>query len=344
MRVLHLAPLWYPTAEDSFGGIETYLPALIGALAERGCEQTLLASGDSRTAAELVAVCERNVGELMEAGAAWEIGPYEQHQLTLALELAERFDVVHSHLGPPGFALSETGAARGRVLHTLHNEITPDVVWYTQLHPDLRLTVVSRFQLERLGHVDRGRCALVPNGIVVERFPFSADGRDGLAFLGRMEADKGPDLAIAVARRVGRPLTLAGVVTDDRFFADRIEPELGDGVRYAGVLDHAAKCELLAEAACTLMPSRWEEPFGLVALESQACGTPVVALSNGGLPEVIEPGVTGFLADEEDDLSPLVDDALVLDRAEIRRRVGERFGIESVAERFLALYAEIARG
>jgi glycosyltransferase involved in cell wall biosynthesis len=344
MRVLHLAPLWYPTAEDSFGGIETCLPPLIEALARLGCEQTLLASGDSLTEAELVAVCDRHVGELMDEGAAWEIAPYEQHQLSLALELAESVDVIHSHLGPSGFALSETEPARGRVLHTLHNEITPDVVWYTGRHPELRLTVVSRFQLGRLGQLDPGRCALVPNGIVVERFPFSDDGADGLAFLGRMEAAKGPDLAIAAAQRLERPLTLAGVVTDDRFFAERIEPELGDGIRYAGVLDHATKCELLADSGCTLMPSRWEEPFGLVALESQACGTPVVALGNGGLPEVIEPGVTGFLAAGEDGLPPLVGEALGLDRAGVRRWVGERFGIDSIAERYLAAYAEIVDG
>jgi glycosyltransferase involved in cell wall biosynthesis len=342
MRVLHLAPLWYPTSEDSFGGIETYLPALIDGLAELGCEQSLLAAGDSHTGAELIPACERNVGELMDAGSAWEIGPYEQHQLTLAIELADGFDVVHSHLGWGGFALSAVDAVRGRMLHTLHNDVTPDVSWYVGRHPDLQLTVVSCFQLEQLRHAGARHCEVVPNAVVVERFPFS-DGHDGmLAFLGRMEPAKGPDLAIEVAQHLGRSLVLAGVVTDEQFFEDRVEPALGSSIRYVGVLDHAGKCELLSGAACTLMPSRWEEPFGLVALESQACGTPVVALGNGGLPEVIEPGVTGFLTTEEDRLPALVSDALALDRHTIRRRVTERFGIERVASRYLSLYEEIA--
>jgi glycosyltransferase involved in cell wall biosynthesis len=342
MRILHLAPLWYPTSEDSFGGIETYVPALIDALSELGCEQSLLATGDSHTSAELIPVCERNVGELMDAGSAWEIGPYEQHQWALAIQLAGGFDVVHSHLGWGGFALSATDLVRGRMLHTLHNPVTPDVDWYVRRHPDMRLTVVSDFQLEKLRQAGARRCELVPNGIVVERFPFSDEHNGMLAFLGRMDPAKGPDLAIEVARQLGRPLVLAGVVTDERFFEDRVRAALGDGIRYAGVLDHAGKCELLSRAACTLMPSRWEEPFGLVALESQACGTPVVALGNGGLPEVIEPGVTGFLTTEEDRLPALVSDALALDRRNIRRRVTERFGIAPVANRYLSLYEEIA--
>src|SRR5579875_1883311 len=112
MRILHLAPLWYPVATDSFGGIETYLPTLIDALAELGCEQTLLASGDSRTSAELIAVRERSIGELMQSGEAWEIGPYEHQQLTMAVALAGAFDVVHSHLGWGGFVLSGLQSVR----------------------------------------------------------------------------------------------------------------------------------------------------------------------------------------------------------------------------------------
>lgn len=342
MRILHLAPLWYPVATDSFGGIETYLPTLIDALAERGCEQTLLASGDSRTSAELIAVRERSIGELMESGEAWEIGPYEHQQLTMAVALAGAFDVVHSHLGWGGFVLSGLQSVRDHTLHTLHNDITPDVVWFVRRNPLLPLTVVSNFQFERLRQAGARRCLVVPNGIALERFPFSPVRGETLAFLGRIEAAKGPDLALEAARRLGRPLVLAGVITDDDFFAARIEPALDDHVRYAGVLDHAAKCALLTNAACTLMPSRWEEPFGLVALESQACGTPVVALANGGLPEVIEPGVTGYLAAGEEGLAPLVDASLELDRQTVRRRVGERFSVHAIATRYLSVYEQIA--
>ena len=343
MRVLHLAPLWYPTSTDSFGGIETYLPALIDALAHLGCEQALLAPGDSHTRAELIPACESNIGELMDTYEAWEMLPYEQHQMTLALGLAADFDVLHSHVGWGAFALSDIDAIGDRVLHTLHNDVTPDLIWYLQRHPDLRLAVVSEFQLAQVRVTGARRCTVVPNGISVDRFPFSAAGDGTLAFLGRMEAAKGPDLAIDVARALDRSLVLAGLVTDDDFFAERIEPQLDERIRYVGVLDHDAKCELLGQAGCTLMPSRWEEPFGLVALESQACGTPVVALGNGGLQEVIEPGITGFVADGEEALVPLVTQASGLDRHAVRRRVTERFDVRSAARRYLALYEEIAR-
>ena len=155
-----------------------------------------------------------------------------------------------------------------------------------------------------------------------------------------MEAEKGPDLAIAAARELGRPLTLAGPVTDREFFAREVEPNLGDGIDYAGVLGHPEKTRLLGDASCAVMPSRWAEPFGLVAVEAMACGTPVAALPSGALAEVVEPGVTGALADAEAALAQAIRRAEGLDREAVRRRAGERFGIAGVAQRYLEVYAE----
>jgi glycosyltransferase involved in cell wall biosynthesis len=343
MRVLHLAPLWYPTSEDSFGGIETYLPVLIDALARLGCEQSLLAAGDSHTAARLIPVTDRMIAAMMDAGESWEMGPYEQHELALAIETGPGFDIVHSHLGWGGLLLSSVPQLAGRVLHTLHNPVTPDVEWFVRRHPRLALTVVSEFQARKLRAVGSERCEVIPNGLAIERFPFSERHEDKLAFLGRMEHGKGPDLAIRVARALGRRLVLAGPTPDPEFFHGQIEPALGDGVEYAGILGHSAKCELFAAAACTLMPSRWDEPFGLVAIESQACGTPVVALPNGALPEVLEQGVTGYLA-AEDDFADAVAPALALDRGAIRRYVEQRFGMGPVAARYMETYERMAGG
>src|SRR5437588_11389772 len=123
MNVLHLAPLWFPVSRDAPGGIETYLPSLIAALEAQGCRNTLIASGDSSTSATLVPAIPRNLCAEMEAGTAWEYPYYEQHQLTLALERAPEFDVVHSHLGWGGYLLSQMPELRDRVLHTQHNPV-----------------------------------------------------------------------------------------------------------------------------------------------------------------------------------------------------------------------------
>ena len=159
-----------------------------------------------------------------------------------------------------------------------------------------------------------------------------------------MEAEKGPDLAIAAARSLGRPLVLAGPVVDHTFFAERVLPGLGPDIQYAGVLGHDDKVELLGRSSCVLVPSRYEEAFGLVAVEAMACGTPAVALANGALAEVIDDDVTGFTTADAGDLADLVLRAEKLDRAAVRARAADRFSIERTARRYFGLYTEIAEG
>ncbi|HEX8600125.1 MAG TPA: glycosyltransferase family 4 protein [Chloroflexia bacterium] len=338
MRVLMLAPLWYPVSRDAQGGIETFLYSLIEALEKEGCSVTLLASGDSHTAGELVPVVERNLYHLMLEGSAGEYVYYEQHQLRLASEMASGFDVVHSHIGPGGYLLSTPAVAGRRALHTVHSPVYADLRWFVGQHPDIHLTAVSEFQAERLREAGARCCRVLHNGIDTSGFPFNSRPGDGLLFVGRIEEAKGPDLAIDVARALGRSLTIAGPVVDREFFKRSIEPRLDEQIRYVGVVDHDTKCKLMGETACMLLPFREAEPFGMVSIEAMACGTPVVALPNGALPEIVEPGVTGYLAAEEGALPGCVLQAIALDRAEVRERAIARFGIQHVAGKYLALY------
>jgi glycosyltransferase involved in cell wall biosynthesis len=342
MRVLHLAPLWFPVAADSVGGIETFTAGLIDELDRLGCRNTLIASGDSRTRAELVPVMPANLVETMASGAAEEYPYYEQRQLTLALERAGDFDLVHSVIGPGGYALSAVPGLQGCVLHSQHNPVTRDLGWFASVYPDLWFSTVSEFQARQLRSRGARRCRAIPNGIPMSSYTLRTRGGEGLVFLGRIEWEKGPDLAVGVAWRLGLPLTLAGPIFDEGFFRREIEPFLDDRIRYVGPVDHRRKDELFGRAACSVMPSRWDEPFGLVAIESMACGTPVVALARGGLPEVIDPGVTGYLASDEGELPALVARALELDRASVRDRANARFDIPKVANHYRQLYEEIA--
>jgi glycosyltransferase involved in cell wall biosynthesis len=329
--------------EDAPGGIETLLASLITALGQLGCEQTLLASGESDTCARLLPVVETGLTRAMASGAAWEYGAYEQEQLLMALDICREFDVLHSHVGAGAYALAGAEGLSHRLLHTHHNDITPDLKWFVRRHPGLPLCVPSLFQARQLAGHGARRCWVVPNGIAPDRFPVSSGGPD-LVFLGRIEFEKGADIAARVAHAMGRRLVVAGPIVDNEYFASKLEPLLGDGVRYIGPVEHARKVDLLGQAGCTLMPSRWDEPFGLVAIESMACGTPVVALPNGALPEVVDQGVTGYLGRAEAELPMLVEKALELDRVLVGAHMRRRFSIANVAERYLNVYEAIVAG
>ncbi len=342
MKILHLAPLWFPVSQDSLGGIETFLTGLIAALEKLGCRNTLIASGDSRTTAELVPVVPQNLYDQMRSGTAAEYEYYEQHQLLLALERAAEFDVVHSHAGWSAYVLSGTPGLWARVLHTQHNPVYRDQEWFVRQHPEMWISTVSEFQARRLWRQGAARCYAIHNGIDMASLTFQPRGGEGLLFIGRLEEGKGPDLAVQVARTLGRPLILAGPMVDEEFFDRTVRPFLDGQIRYVGMVDHHRKTELFGQAACVLMPSRWEEPFGLVAVEAMACGTPVVALANGALPEIVEPGLTGYLGRDEEALAILVTHALRLDRSAIRARAAARFDMPVVAERYHNLYTQIA--
>jgi glycosyltransferase involved in cell wall biosynthesis len=341
MRILHLAPLWFPVERDSYGGIETFLAGLIAALESRGCENTLMASGDSRTPASLIPVTPLNLYTAMESGLAAEYVYYEQQQLLLALELAPDFDIVHSHIGSGGYVLSGVPGLKTRVLHTQHIPVSTDQEWFVGQRSNIWFSTVSEFQARKLRQHGATRCHVINNGLDIEAFTFQPRSGEGLLFLGRMEREKGPDLAVRVARTLDRPLILAGPIIDGEFFDQAIRPHLDDQIQYIGVVDHRKKDSLLGQAACVLMPSRCEEAWGMVSLEALACGTPVVALANGGLPEIVEPGLTGYITHHEEALAALVTEAMKLDRAAIRARAAARFDFRAVADRYRLLYAQM---
>jgi glycosyltransferase involved in cell wall biosynthesis len=341
MRILQIAPLWFPVARDAPGGIESFLAQLIPALQRRGCDVTLLASEDSVTSAALVPAADVHLVRAMKTGPAAEYAYYEQHLLQLAVQYSAAADIIHSHVGPAGYVLSVLPDVGDRVLHTVHTPVTPDMVWFVARHAESWLSTVSAYQARKLIDAGARRCSAIPNGIAVHEFTFRDRG-EGLAFMGRIESVKGPDLAIRVARELGAPLTLAGPVVDAEFFRRAIEPHLDDRIRYIGIADHRQKVELLGGAACAILPFRREEPFGLVALEAMACGTPVVALARGALPEIVDDDITGCLADSEEGLAAAARQAMRLNRHRVRSQAVARFAIDAVADQYVRIYQQMA--
>ena len=333
MRIAILAPPWFPVPPVGYGGIEWVVSLLADGLAEAGHEVTLFASGDSTTKARLAAVFE-------EAPSA-EIGqsaPELRHVLA-CYERAEEFDIVNDHSGPLAAAL---GASAGvPVVHTVHGPLTGEAgelyASLARIAPGVGLISLSLNQRKPLPNLPW--VATCPNALDLDAYPVHSERGEYLLFLGRMSADKGCHRAIAVAKDAGLPLKIAGKMREPRereYFEEFVAPHLGDGVEYLGETSHGKKVALLQNARATLFPIEWEEPFGLVMIESMACGTPVVATRWGAVPEVIEPGRTGVIVDDYREMAAALPEADRLEPRECRRSVEERFS----AERMVRDYEE----
>ena len=180
-----------------------------------------------------------------------------------------------------------------------------------------------------------------PNALDLSVYPFRPHRGDYLLFLGRMSPDKGAHRAVAVAMEAGLPLKIAGKMREPKereYFAEFVEPHLGDGIEWLGEVSHGEKVELLQHARATLFPIEWEEPFGLVMIESMACGTPVIATARGAVPEVIEHGRSGIIVDDYRIIPAALEQADRLDPRELRSYVEERFSPMRMVRDYVKAY------
>ncbi|MGH8443556.1 MAG: glycosyltransferase, partial [Nevskiaceae bacterium] len=210
----------------------------------------------------------------------------------------------------------------------------------------LRFTGCSDY-LTRLGERAGGRWSTVHNFVDLRRYPFAPRVAPDapLLFLSRLDPVKAPHLAIAMARRAGRRLVVAGNPptggADAEYFRTQVEPHFGrEGVEYVGPVDDAAKARLLGTAAALLVPIQWDEPFGIVFAEALACGTPVIATARGALPEIVEHGRHGFLVAGTEDGARAIGKLGAIDRGECRRRAETKFSLEAVGAQYLEVYGQ----
>jgi glycosyltransferase involved in cell wall biosynthesis len=343
MRIGMIAPPWFPLPPQRYGGIEFVVSLLTEGLVARGHDVTLFASGDSETRARLSYIFARAPYEQMENGGHLEV----MHSIEAYMR-ADKFDVIHDH---DGLASRAMGALVHRltgtpVVATLHGPADPITLQaLSSLRADLTFIAISDYQ--RRGFPDLDFVGTIPNAIDVEHMPFRAEKDDYLLFIGRMTEDKGAHSAIDVARRLDRRLIMAGKVNEGperEYFAARVEPHLSDNVFFRGEVDHETKVALYQHARCTLFPIQWPEPFGLVMIESLACGTPVIAMRQGSVPEVIEHGRTGFIVETPDEMVEAFAHIDEIDPAECRRAVEERFGSEAFVVAHEAAYERLLAG
>jgi glycosyltransferase involved in cell wall biosynthesis len=342
MRIAVLSPAWFPVPPSGYGGIEWIVALLADGLVDAGHDVTLFASGDSRTKAKLMYVYEEAPSQWI-GRSFWEL----RHALACYTN-ADEFDVVNDHTGISGIVLS--ALVETPVVHTVHGPLDGEPgELYEQLAglvPNLHLISLSLNQ--RRPKPELPWLANCPNALDLSVYPCKPHTGDYLLFLGRMSTDKGCHRAIAVAMERELPLKIAGKMQEPKeqeYFAEFVEPHLGiHGIEYLGEVSHGTKVELLQDARATLFPIDWEEPFGLVMIESMACGTPVIATNRGAVPEVIDHGRSGIIVETYREMAAALEAADALDPLECRRYVEERFSPERMVEAYVRAYRDAMVG
>ena len=337
MKIAQVAPLWERVPPPTYGGIELVVSHLTDELVRRGHEVTLFASGDSQTLAHLEAVYPR---AMRLDPQLKDYSVYEMLELSQAYEQADQFDLIHSHIGIA--ALTSAPLVKTPTIHTLHNNFTSDTSKLYQLHHKQPYISISNAQRQ----LELNYLRTVYNGIDLKDYTFHAQPQEQpyLAFLGRLSPEKGPLQAIAIAKQTGWRLKMAGKINanERQFFETEIVPHIdGKQIEYLGEINHTQKVELLGNAALTLFPISWNEPFGLVMIESMATGTPVLGMNIGSVPEVIDHGLTGFICNSYEQMAAMIPSALELDRWTCREYVKNNFSVTQMVDGYEAAYQQL---
>jgi glycosyltransferase involved in cell wall biosynthesis len=338
LRIAQVAPPFEAVPPAAYGGTERIVATLVTELGRRGHDVTLFASGDSTAPARLVPVVPRALRSL---GLSTEPAPYLIATQLAVMREAGAFDVVHAHLEFAGLVLARALAVPTVV--TFHGRI--DQPWAGGLlaDPPSGLVAISAAQAHARPEVP---WSIVHNGLALAGAPFAQRRGDGFCYVGRFMPEKGLAEAIEIARRTGRPLRVAAKEPSTGAERAYFDESFGPGaqsadVEYLGELAGPARDELLASSYATLMPGAWPEPFGLVAIESLACGTPVVARRTGALPEIVRDGIDGIVADDPAEMARRLPVVEGLDRAAIRASVLTRFSAERMVDGYEALFARL---
>jgi glycosyltransferase involved in cell wall biosynthesis len=339
LRVLLVAPPLLPVPPPTYAGTERVVAAIGDELHRRGHEVALVASGDSTVPYELIPTVERS---LWSTGYLGDVASYMQHTVDIAWGAAERFDIVHAHLEGHGIVFSRHCATP--VISTMHNRLDlPGMPELLETHRDVPLVAISESQ--RRFFPDQRWMATIHHGLPLESMPYEETPGDYLAFVGRVSPDKGIREALELSRRSGVRLRAAAkVLAPDewRHFEEVVQPAIdANEIDFLGELGPLERDPLYAGAMATVMLGGWPEPFGLVAIESMATGTPVIARRAGALTETIEHGVTGFLVDDVGEAVLAVERIGELDRRRIREMTLERFTPAHMVDQYEAAYREV---
>lgn len=333
MRVALLGPVAWRTPPHHYGPWEQVTGLLADGLVARGVDVTLFATLDSVTSATLDGVCPRGYAE----DSAVDGRVAEAMHVAHALARSAEFDLVHNHLDWLPLAFADH--CHAPLVTTIHGFSDSGIL---PAYARAGSAYVSISDADRVAGLDY--VATVHHGIDLDGLPFAPDGGPGLIAFGRIHPDKGIHTAIEIARRAGRPLSICGIVQDERYFAEEVAPHIdGERVIFYGPVGPHRRGELLGASAALLHPVAFDEPFGLSVVESMACGTPVVAYRRGSMPEVVDEDVTGFLVHTVEQAVAAVARIATIDRRGCRTRARQRFNADRMVADYLRVYRDVTR-
>jgi glycosyltransferase involved in cell wall biosynthesis len=332
-RVAVLAPMAWRVPPRHYGPWELFASLLTEGLVAEGLDVTLFATGDSITSARLVSVVPRGYAEDPTTDA--KVG--ECLHVSGVFERASEFDVIHNSFD--FLPLTYSALVETPVITTIHGFSSEQILpVYRKYNAHTHYVAIS--DADR--HPTLDYAATIHHGIDTDAFELHDNPGPALLFFGRIHPEKGTAAAIAVARRADRPLIIAGIVGDHRYFDEEVAPHIdGDQVRYVGPVGPVERTELLGRAHALLHLVDFEEPFGFSVVEAMASGTPVVAYRRGSMPELIDHGRSGFLVGDEDEATAAVELVDRLDRPAIRQRTVDRFGRRRMVLDYLTVYERV---
>ena len=345
MKIAVLAPFEEPVPPKKYGGTELVVYNLVEELVAIGHDVTLIASGDSTTTARLVPGVHRAIRVLTKARNPQTRMALNYQGLANALTtiVTGDFDILHNHYGWPLLMFEEL--LNCPVVTTLHGTLADptEQEMYTR-HSETPYISISDSQRRHGPHLNY--VGTVYNGIQVERFKFNDQPKDYLAFLGRISPQKGPEYAIEIAKKTNQQLIIAAKIdpVDIGYYEQVVEPLIdGEQISFIGEVDHDGKVELLRNAKALISPLQWDEPFGIVNTEALACGTPVITINRGSMPEIIVDGKVGYLCSNIDEMIDRVADIASINRQACRDHAEQHFTARGMAEQYLGIYESLVK-
>jgi len=340
MRIAVVAAPYLPVPPEQYGGTEQVIYHLINGLKAAGHEPILLGAGNSTVNCEIIPIVDEAIyfaKRKQDLKAHERLAAKAERKTRRSLqELLPSIDIIHSH----GFDLKRFNDFPN--ITTLHNTMTLQDLDYYLRRRDLYYVSISKNQQAVCPELHY--MGVVYNGENPDDFPLVTEPQDYLCFLGRIDRDKNPHLAIQLAISLGIKIKLAGKIDhfSEGYFEDEIEPYLNHPlVEYLGELGFEDKVELVGNAKCNLHPTNFREPFGLTVLEAAYCGTPTLAVARGSMPELIEPGRTGILVEDFVEGRHVIQQCFAMNREYIASRARQLFNYQTMASQYIEVYQRV---
>jgi len=342
LKIAQVAPLWFSVPPLKYGGTERIISFLSEKLTEKGHRVSLFATANSKTKAKLISLRKKGV---IEAGGRWNAYYWNVLNHSMAFEKAEQFDIIHCHWEIMGTYFQRF--VKTPVLHTLHNIPGPkNPMWTVFKHYQKDANLVFISQREKKNAVIKGRNNwVIYNGIDLKPFKFNAKPKNHFIWVARVCPEKGIENAIKIAKKAKVKLLMAGQIQAHHqdYFNKKIKPQLGRNIKFIGELNQDKLAVFYRQAKGLLYPINWQEPFGLVIVESMAAGTPVIAFRKGSVPELIKNNKNGFIVNNIAQGAQAVKEIESINRADCRKHIEDNFTIDKMVDNYEKLYYKLLK-